>query len=107
MSAYNTLNVYLECEVCRTQSMRDIQFQYGHAWLYEYALGSAIKWGPGAVGDPNIECVAVDGWLGECQDCSADGRMAILIREGIIFGVGSVEWVPELPELGRVSVNED
>ena len=104
MSAYNTLRVYLECQSCGGKAERDIQFRYGHVWLYEYALGSVLQWGPAAVGDSEVRCVAVDGWLDECPKCSFEGRMAVFIREGVFCGIGSVAWIPNLPEFGWVPI---
>ena len=104
MSAYNTLRVYLECQSCGDKAERDVQFRYGHVWLYEYAVGSVLQWGPAAVGDQGASRVAVDGWLDECPKCSFEGRVAVFIREGIFCGVGPTSWVPALPELGWIPI---
>lgn len=106
MSAFNTLRVLLECENCRSSGSREIQFRYGHVWQHDYVIGSTVKWGPGEVGDPEVDHVVVDGWLGECPECADDRAAIVFIRGGIIYGVGPGVWHPSLEELGWQAVGE-
>lgn len=107
MSLYNTVRATVACPGCAAVAEREIQFRYGHVWQHEYVLGSTIAWGPAAVGDRDIDRVVVDGWIDACDACSVDGRVALFLRDGIIWGVGPVTWQPGLPEQGWIEQRDE
>lgn len=100
---YSTLRLVLACPSCHGVGPAEIQFRYGDTWMREYALGSALVWGRADVGDPHAARVAVDGWLA-CTTCGFEGRHAVFVRDGILWGVGPVKWVPTLPDQGWVAL---
>ena len=96
MSLYNTFRATIACPDCHSVAEREIQFRYGHVWQHEYVLGSTIIWGPAAVGDPSAARVIVDGWIVECNSCGRDGRIALFLRDNVIWGFGPIAWAPGL-----------
>lgn len=102
MGAFNSLRLLMECEECGSASQREVQFRYGHVWQHSYVIGSAIVWGPAAIGDESAERVLVDGWVTECPKCAWDGRCVVVVWSGRILGVASSSVEPDLPQDGWV-----
>ncbi len=77
---------------CQDVAEREVQFRYGHVWQHEYVLGSTIIWGAGCRRRPPglPPRVVVDGWMVECDACGGDGRIALFLRDNVIWGLGPV-----------------
>ena len=104
MATVNELVVLMPCS-CGHLDQRVIQFRYGRLRLLTYQIGSEVQWGEPSLGDASDDLALVQGWLTSCEECSADGDIAVVIRKGRVVGVTDWEdiesWSTERTRLYR------
>lgn len=101
MGVHNLLNVKLTCESCGVVADRKIQFEYGKVRLIQYVLNQELEWDDDSelnVGQRQDARLAVDGYLQSCPSCEHDGRYLVFLWHNRLWGVGPLEWIPDLPD---------
>jgi hypothetical protein len=88
MSAFNRLRARARCPNCGQVSEQVIQFKFGDAWQYEYAVGDALRWGGNDIGRPGLGKVIVFGAGEECPVCHRRGEdFSVVVERDVITGV--------------------
>lgn len=80
MSAFNELNLSVECPTCKKTTQFCIQFKFGNVWQFKYELNDKLKWGGNDVGEQGLAKVMVDG-CGLCLECDQELDFDIKVIE--------------------------
>ena len=83
MSVFNRLYSRVSCIECGSESEMEIQFKYGDCWLFEYALGDALRWGANAQGQPGHRKVIASGFA-LCPVCDAEQWLLVVIERDVL-----------------------